>query len=161
MKIRNRFTRTRTNVPHVATTAVKQEFKKEVDINFIINRMKTGVNPPAWMTSRTPHYGDYTNGPQTLMESFQVVQDAQTAFLSLPLAMRRELDHDFRNLDQAPKEIYERYGLLQKPAAAGSGSAAPEVRVEPEGQGDADLPVKAPSGANKRSPKGTSKTTDE
>ena len=34
----------------------KQEFKKEVDINTIINNHERGIRPPPWMTEKTPYF---------------------------------------------------------------------------------------------------------
>lgn len=127
----------------------KQEFKKEVNINTIIERMRKGIQPPPWMTAATPRYGDFTNMPTTFMEAHAMVEKAEEAFRSLPLDFRRALDHDPRNLDKAPRELFERYGLLKKPANAEGPNGPEHSGVMPEGQGDSVLPVKAPPGANK------------
>lgn len=131
----------------------KQEFKKEVDINEIVSRMKRGIHPPAWMTSATPRYGDFSDLPASFMEAHAIVETAHAAFMALPLEFRRALDHDPRNLDKAPRELYEQFGLLKKPAASEQPSAASSPVGNPEGQGDGDLPAKAPPGANKGSKK--------
>jgi len=102
----------------------KQEFKNEVNINEIVARMKRGINPPAWMTSATPRYGDFTDMPTSFQEAYQLIETAETAFRSLPLEFRRALDHNPANLQNAPKELYERFGLLKKPE--GAASASPE-----------------------------------
>lgn len=111
----NRFQRRR--VPHVEPEEIavhtKQEFLKDCDINEIMRRAKQGVTP-TWLTSATPYYGDFSDLPQSLTEANAIITRAQESFLSLPLEMRRELDHDFRNLDSAPREIFERYGLLER-----------------------------------------------
>lgn len=127
----------------------KQEFKKECDINEIVARMKRGIVPPPWMTSATPRYGDFTNLPASFQEAYSIMETAEAAFKSLPLEFRRALDHDPRNLDKAPRELFEQFGLLKKPESAEAASAAPKASGLPEGQGDSDLPVKAPPGAKK------------
>lgn len=114
---------------------VKQEFKDEVDINRIIERRDRGIQPPPWMTARTPFYGDFSDAPASFQEAFALVQEAEEAFLSLPLAMRKELDHDPRNLDHADRDMYERYGLLKKPEAA-PGSTLPGDAPVAQGSGD-------------------------
>jgi len=146
--VRNMFSKVKCVLsPSGLAPRVKKEFKKEVDINYIISRMKQGINPPAWMTSKTPRWGDFTDGPQSLMESFDLVERAHQAFESLPLAMRRELDHDFRNLGSAPRELYERFGLLKGPV--GAPSATPKESASPA----ADPSPRASVGSNKGKPK--------
>lgn len=139
--VRNCFAKTRISITPSIPPRVKKEFKEEVCINNIVAKMKRGISPPSWLTANTPRYGDFSSGPQTLMEAFDVVQRAQEAFLSLPVEFRRELDHDPRNLDRAPRELFERFGLIKPKAQEGtkvpSGAAA-----SPEGQGDQGLPAK-------------------
>lgn len=148
------------------TSRVKQEFVKEVNINTIMGRAKQGQVPPAWMRSTTPRYGDFTDQPQTLMEAFDVVQKAQEAFLSLPVAFRRELDHNPMNLDKAPRELYEKYGLLKEtPVNERSGTPdASSAGVARGVRGDSDLPARRQPGANKggvKSPPADSEGSDE
>lgn len=132
------------------TSRVKQEFRKEVDINTIVSRMKAGQNPPAWMTSKTPRYGDFTQNPQTLMEAFDVVAKAEEAFLSLPVEFRRELDHNPMNLDRAPRSLFERYNLVRKEDVQEAALAAPGASSTQRVQGDRDLPATGRLGPNKR-----------
>lgn len=160
MKVRNAYsTRERSYVPATdhPSTQVKQEFKKEVNINSIVAKMKKGQMPPEWMTSNTPRYGDFSNMPTSFMEAYDIVSRAEEAFASLPLGFRRELDHDPRNLEGAPFELFERFGLAkEKPEAGKAQGGAFSGSGTPEGQGDRDLPVKAPPGAKK----GTSKQSE-
>lgn len=161
MKFKSVFNRGgRVKVPQVEGSRVKQEFKKEVNINTIIAKMKRGIMPPPWMTSSTPRYGDFTGMPQTLMEAYDLVQSAEKAFESLPLEFRRAIDHDPRNLDKAPRELYEKFGLLKKPEVSDSGSAASDPKVGQRGKGDSDLPKKSPSGSNKVNPKDSRNNVD-
>lgn len=134
-------------------TRVKQEFKKEVNINEIVARMRRGISPPPWMTSSTPRYGDFSNMPASFQEAFAIVEKGREAFMGLPLDMRRELDHDPRNLDTAPRELFERYGLVKKSADAESPTGDSGAVDAPVGQGDRDLPVKRQLGANKAAQK--------
>lgn len=94
-------------------TPTKQEFKNEVNINEIISRMRRGITPPQWMTSATPRYGDFTNMPTSFQEAYALIETAENAFASLPLEFRRALDHNPANLPNAPRELYERFGLLK------------------------------------------------
>lgn len=123
------------------------EFKKECDINNIVKRWKDGVQPPSWMTSKTPRYGDFSDMPVSFMEAFDIMARAEDAFNSLPLAMRHELDHDPRNLDKAPRELFERFGLLKKPVSQTDGNPSDEKPVG-QGSGDSRSP-KPPKGGNK------------
>lgn len=140
---------------------VKQEFKDEVNINRIVSRMKAGIHPPTWMTSKTPRFGDFSNAPCSFQDAYQVVQDAEDAFASLPLDFRRELDHDPRRLFDAPKELFAKHGLLQK-------TDGPEAPKETLGrasrqrvEGDRGLPQSAPRGPNKKSDKTSDEPSDE
>lgn len=138
----------------------KQEFKKEVDINEIVARMRKGIQPPAWMTSATPRYGDFTNLPASFQEAYEIVAKGEEAFRGLPLEFRRALDHDPRNLDKAPRELYEQFGLIKKPDASGAATAAPEASGTQRVQGDRDLPAMSPQGSKKPAQK-TAQDADE
>lgn len=113
--------------PHVEpdeiAVHVKNEFKEESDINYIMRRVEQHRVAPSWLDNRTPMYGDFTQLPQSLTEAHAITTRAQEAFMTLPAEMRRELDHDFRRLESAPRELFERYGLL-KAQEERSGSAA-------------------------------------
>lgn len=161
--VRNAFDRV--SCPHpvdeTLVSRVKQEFKKEVNINSIVNKMKNGISPPSWMTSRTPYYGDFVNAPATYQDAFDIVSRAHEAFTSLPLEFRREIDHDPRNLAHAPRELFERFGLIKKPEGSGSGSAAPEPKVGQRGKGDSDLPGTGRPGPDKVVSKKPSDQSDQ
>ncbi|QXP08075.1 MAG: internal scaffolding protein [Arizlama microvirus] len=129
----------------------KQEFKKEVNINEIIARMRRGISPPPWMTSATPRYGDFSNLPASFQESYAIVEAGERAFASLPLEFRRALDHDPRNLDRAPRSLYEQFGLLKQK----SGEASPPTDREdgspasPVAPKEQNLPANSRSGSKK------------
>lgn len=155
-RVRNRFDRMKSihprldRIPH----PVKQEFAKDVNINNIIGKMKKGISPPPWMTAATPRYGDFTGGPQSLMEAFDVVQRAEEAFASLPLEFRREIDHDPRNIANAPRELFERFGLLKEKAEAlseapGRPPGSPEGSRSRGGKPKGESPAIEPSGVKK------------
>jgi len=141
-------------------TRTKQEFRDEVDINEIVARMRRGISPPAWMTANTPRYGDFTNVPTSFSEAYAVIERAEEAFLSLPLEFRRELDHNPANLDKAPRELFERFGLLKKSPGAEAAIAATDSGDDQRVQGEQVLPVKRPAGANKAAPKDAAKGAD-
>lgn len=142
-------------------TRVKQEFKNEVDINEIIARMQRGIQPPPWMTSSTPYYGDFSDMPASFMEAHAIVEAGEAAFKSLPLEFRRELDHDPRNLDKAPRELYERFGLIKpkdSPSPAPDRAPGSPAKSDPHNSGD--LGSKARQGSKKSVPD-TDKDHDE
>jgi len=129
----------------------KQEFKDEVNINSVIDRMKRGISPPAWMTSATPRYGDFSDLPVSFMEAHAIMEAGQAAFQGLPLEIRRQIDHDPRKIDQIPKELFAKYGLLKPvdptspaPKAPGSPSVDPSSK-EPSGS---KKPVQKPAPAS-------------
>lgn len=131
----------------------KQEFKKEVNINTIIDRMQRGIQPPQWMTSNTPRYGDFTGMPTSFQEAYEMVEKAEAAFASLPLEFRRAIDHDPRNLEKAPRELYERFGLLEKKSGEASPPKSPSDGQSAAPKGSASTPsesaLKAPNKASK------------
>lgn len=126
--------------------SVKQEFASEVNINSIMAKARNGISPPAWMTSKTPMYGDFANQPSTFMEAFAVVDRAKESFYALPVEFRRDLGHDPRNLVNAPRELFEKYGLLRESAKAVSEAPGRPV-ASPEGT---QVPTPASSVKNAR-----------
>ncbi len=73
-----------------------QSFKNEVNINNIIDRYKkTGLLPN--FKERIPLFGD--ENTTTLYDAFQAVSNAQELFLELPVAIRKEMGHDPKNLE--------------------------------------------------------------
>jgi len=140
-------------------TRTKQEFATEVNINYIRSRMAKGIMPPGYNPSTGMVFRDLTED-LSFMEAFDVVQRGKEAFNTLPIGLRRELDHDPRNLGNATREQFERYGLLKSKApddASASGSAAPGAPLPP---GD-KVPANKPSGANKGAPKPPATNSDE
>nr|QJB19196.1 MAG: internal scaffolding protein [Microvirus sp.] len=127
-------------------TRVKQEFRTDVDINTIFAKAKAGVQPPAWLTSATPRFGDFTSS-YDMQSAFDVVEKASVAFNALPLEFRREIDHDPSKIASAPRELWERFGLVSKPVPAGAGTPAPVGAGSP-GSGTA-----VPGGPSKKAPK--------
>lgn len=118
-KVRNRFDRLEVVNPtfDVIKHPTKQEFAKECNINSIMAKARAGISPPAWMTAKTPFYGDF-NPNANFTDAFNQVERANAAFNALPLEFRKELDHDPRNLATAPRELYAKHGLLKGSATA-------------------------------------------
>lgn len=120
--IRNRFTKLDKDVgAHPVSgepSRVKQEPRDQVDINAIWARAKKGILPPPWMTNRKGFYDEhFADRPTNFAEAYETVQKAEALFDQLPLEFRREIDHDPRNIDKAPRELLERFGLLKKAPA--------------------------------------------
>ena len=162
--IRNAFSRVRSVHPMQdfdSKIRVKREFAKETNINTIMERVKRGIMPPPWMTSKTPYYGDFSKTPISYQEAFEIVSRAEDQFESLPLEFRRAIDHDPRKIDQAPRELFERFGLLKKPEGSASASGASDAQVGQRVQGDRDLPGKAPPRANKGDLKSPPRSADK
>lgn len=124
--------------PPVGPTRVKQEFKKEVNINTIIAKMRKGVMPN--LLAGEAVFADVSEVPQNFQDAFEKVSNAAALFDKLPLGFRKELDYDPRNLMSATREMYERYGILKKPEAPEAASGGSGVPAAPEGAGDRDLP---------------------
>ena len=158
-KVRDRFSKVKVTVEEVeAVVPTMQEFKDQCNINYIMKRWQAGIAPPAWMTSKTPHYGDFSDLPVSFDEAHRIMQLGEEAFNALPLAMRHELDHDPRNLDNAPIELFEKYGLVKKPVGQTSGT--PEAG-KPVGQRSGDLRSPKPPKGGVNEPSGDSDKGDE
>lgn len=146
--------------------SAKQEFKKDVCINEIMARAKRGQNPPSWMTQKTPYYGDFSNLPASLTEAYEIVAKAEEAFESLPLDFRRAIDHDPMRLEEAPRELWEKFGLLKKAPSEDAGTPAPQGGAtggsggnSPGGAKAPKNPAKAPQGG--QAGRGAEGTSDE
>lgn len=148
VKCRDRWHKKRVYNPTGLQPRVKTEFANEVNINSIMRKMQKGIVPPAWMTQKTPQYLDMTKTPSTLMEAFEVVRQANEAFLSLPVGLRRELDHDPRNLQQADRALFEKHGII-KPKAQERSVGRSELAASGEGSGETTLPANARQGNKK------------
>lgn len=136
-------------------TRTKQEFLQEVNINELWARAKRGISPPAWMTSKTPIYGDFADLPISFDEAFSQVERANEAFLSLPLEFRRALQHDPRNLDKAPRSLFEEFGLVKSDLTSKAPEGATGLPVTTAGATPATTdknPANEPPGSKKGKP---------
>lgn len=107
----------------------KQEFKTECDMNVIVRRAMKGI-PPAWTNPNSPQYGDFSNTP-SLTEAYELIENAQEAFMNLPDELRRELDNDPRNISELTQDQISRYGLGKAPKK--EAEAVPPPHQESEG----------------------------
>lgn len=120
-----------------------QESKDSCDLNRMVDRaLRTGQPPDRYRGTLT--YGDFSSMP-SLAEALEIVSKAEESFMTYPAAARAELDNDFTRVQDAPREFFERYGLLKKdpdvsqsetPDLGGAGVKSPRSASK--------KPVKAP-----------------
>lgn len=147
LRVRRRVTVPVVDVP----TRTKQEFKKEVNINTIIAKMRRGIHPPGVVLGEQ-QFADMTAVPTNFQDAFDRVSNAAAAFEQLPLGLRKEVDHDPRELfGPRARGLFEKYGLLKAPKASGSAATTEGDTGGSGGTPPADdrSSRKAPSGASK------------
>lgn len=101
----------------------RQEFADECDINILLQQYeRTGVLNH--FNNGAPQYLDVSDVPD-LQTALDVVSRAQTAFMTLPAAVRRDFDNDpvkFVEFAEAPENLEQmrKWGLAapEKPADA-------------------------------------------
>jgi len=124
--------------PFDPEAAVSQEFKNDVDINEIVSRAQRGMQPPSWLKRRQEIYSEEIIPAANYQDAFAIVEHAKEMFDTLPLAFRRELDHDPRNLQFATRELFAKHGLLNKVPEDESfvpENSAPGTQPSPQGRG--------------------------
>jgi len=89
----------------------RQEFQKECDVNEIVRKAQ-GAVAPQYIGDRPPEFRDNSDVP-TLAQAHEQVRAAREMFDRLPARMRRELGNNPGELESAPREMFERYGLLK------------------------------------------------
>lgn len=118
-------------------TLVQQQFKNECDINHLMKKYREAGLVP--QIPKAPYYGDFTNIPD-YQEALNVVNEANTLFMSMSAAVRKEFDNDPARFlefcqDPANADRMMELGLREKPK--------PEpgpVRVEVVNQPDPAVP---------------------
>lgn len=146
-RVRDRWHRLRVPVeladaPEKALT--QQQFKDECDINRIVQNAMRGI-PPRFMARGTPQYGDFSR-VSTLTEAYQVIEQAEEAFMDLPAQLRLELGNDPRNINHLTEEQLRRYKLLKVDSSAASDT--------PEATSPAKTKSKRPEAGQASSPAG-------
>lgn len=97
----------------------QQHFKAECDINTIVrNYAQTGILDH--VSDQPPVYGDVSEVPLDLIASYEAVERAEAAFMSLPSEVRKSLDNDPTRLstwisDPANRDAAIRSGLIVAP----------------------------------------------
>jgi phage internal scaffolding protein len=72
--------------------SVKQSFKDECDINYIMDRYtKNGQLPD--MIKENPTYGDFSSD-KTYQEALNIVLKADEQFMALPIQIREKFHHE-------------------------------------------------------------------
>lgn len=100
-----------TSNPWASPKAVVQtQFRRETDINQIVERARRGIAPT---NTRVPSYADFSDSPESLTDAFQRVEHALDAFEALPAKARLELNNDPRNLFKVDGEFFQRHGLTE------------------------------------------------
>lgn len=102
----------------VEPSLTRQEFAAECDINNIMAQYNTTGFLPNNLNSRDPQYLDVSNTPTRLQDALELVKEAQTAFMQLPAAIRREMDNDPVKFvawaqDPANADTMRKYGLRE------------------------------------------------
>lgn len=112
----------------------KQEFKDSADINKIMKRFLAGEAFP--QATREGYYADVPN-IKNLHEAYELVQQSEESFMSLPAEARKRFENDPLQLVsflQDPANVDEavKLGLMEAPRTAPI--EAPKVPVEQEVQ---------------------------
>lgn len=96
----------------------QQHFKDECDVNLIIKRyVQTGVMEHT--SNSEPWFGDVSDVPTNLAESYESLARAEAAFMALPAEIRKSLDNDPAKLEtwlSEPENRFkaEEFGLIKK-----------------------------------------------
>lgn len=127
----------------------KQEFAEDCDINLLMSRYeKTGVI--THVNKAVPQYLDLSDVPD-LQRAIEIAREAETAFMQLPAAVRREFDNDpikFVQFAEDPTNVDQlRAWGLAKPAEL------PPQPVEVKVVGDPPADGKDDKGSSKSSAK--------
>lgn len=113
----------------------QQNFKDEVDINYLLERFKVTGQLPQGV--RLPSYGDFS-GVSDYRSAMTAVLAAQDAFMRLPAELRSRFGNDpqaFLDFCSREENLPElrKLGLanpIAEPAVGVSGAAAPDAKPE-------------------------------
>lgn len=114
----------------------QQHFRDECNINVIVDRyVKTGVMEH--LADVPPHFADVSEIPTDLASAYDAVFAAESAFMSLPSALRKSLDNDPARLDAWLHDDKNRvdaikYGLLADNSAVSQESTNVEAKERSE-----------------------------
>lgn len=130
----------------VGPSMTRQEFAEECDINSIMAKYDGFLSDPM-KAMRDPMYIDFTELPDTLMGTMELVKQASDAFYRLPAMVRKEFDNDpmmFGDFAADPANIDQlREWGLAKPLPKPEPAPAPAPA-------DAPAPAPAPTDSPKK-----------
>lgn len=141
--VRNRNHKLRVTVPIYETppkAATQQQFKDECDINRIVKNAQRGI-PPKFLNRASPQYGDFSQVP-SITEAYNIIKDAEEAFMTLPAQLRLELGNDPANYTKISTEQLKRFKLLKEPPSPAD-PVPPSENAKPA--------AKSPKGGSKMS----------
>lgn len=128
----------------------KSEFKKDCDINLIMERYKRTGQLPQFRDA-VARYGDFSQVPD-YHTMYDRVLAAEAAFMALPADVRKEFGNDPGRFIEAA-ETKEGHDLLVKLGLAStSPQASPEGIQEPEGGRPSEKKPKASKGSKEPVP---------
>lgn len=136
----------------VGPSLTRQEFVEECDINSIMKKYEGhahgGPNGLGFHPDVVRTYVDFAEAPQTLLEFMTFMNEAQSAFMTLPAAVRKEFDNDapaFVDFASDPRNLEQmREWGLAPPAKP---SEVPPVSPAPAAPAPAGGSAPAPAGA--------------
>ena len=73
----------------------RQEFAEECDINTLMKKYEGHViGGPGGLQPQDMYYADFSEQPRDLLSYMNLMDEAQTAFMTLPAIVRKEFDND-------------------------------------------------------------------
>ena len=105
-------------IEFIEPSMTEQHFKDECDINHIVSRYEaTGVMPSG---SNPPLFGDFEKFPTDLLSSRQFFDEAESRFMELPAAVRKEFNNSPLELlaalqDSSNRQRFIDLGLIDPP----------------------------------------------
>lgn len=139
------------DAPEAART--QQQFKDECDINRIVRNAQRGIAPTRYARGE-PQWGDFSEVPN-LADAYETVARAEAAFMSLPAALRAELDNDPARINELTEDQIKRFRLGKEEVSAPSTpstSSQPSSASPAAGQAASDGGV-PPASKTKKSSK--------
>lgn len=130
----------------------RQEFAEECDINNLMKRYEghnTGPSGLPRMPEVQPFYVDFGEMPTNLMDYMAMMKQAEESFMTLPAAVRKEMDNSPMNFinyasDVANLEQMRKWGLAppeKVPDAPMRVQVVPDPSSAPKPAGDAPPPA--------------------
>ena len=119
----------RVYAPSGGPRLTKDEFRREADLNLQLRRYLETETRPADDEQLREFFVDL-DGPQSLQEALDLVEQADELFASLPAAVREACDNDplrLAEMAQDPKELHRLSTLDLRPAKSLRSSQEPQA----------------------------------